>query len=120
MSLRALLTSMLGQVEGAYAVMLMGYDCIAIDEVHQGEAGFDVQTMAVEYGTVIREIRRTIEVVGAGSMEELTITTTHSRMIIRVLNDEFFAAFVLAKDGNLGKARYLLRAKALQLMESVA
>lgn len=119
MSLRELLTSMLAQVDGSYAVMLMGYDCIAIDEVHQGHAGFDVQTMAVEYGTVIKEIRRTIEVVGAGAMEEITITTALSRMIIRVLNDEFFAAFVMAKDGNLGKARYLLRAKALELVESV-
>ncbi len=120
MSLRELLTSMLSQVEDAYAVMLMGYDCIAIDEVHQGTAGFDVQTMAVEYGTVIKEIRRTVEVVGAGEMEEITITTACSRMIIRVLNDEFFAAFVLPKDANLGKARFLLRAKALELVESVA
>ena len=119
MSLRERLTQMLEQVEGAYAVMLMGYDCIAIDEVHQGSAGFDVQSMAVEYGTVIKEIRRTIEVVGAGEMEEIAITTASSRMIIRVLNDEFFAAFVLAKEGNQGKARYLLRAKALELIEAV-
>lgn len=52
-------------------------------------------------------------------MEEITITTANSRMIIRVLNDEFFAAFVLAKEGNLGRARYLLRAKALELVEAV-
>lgn len=119
MSLRETLTMMLEQVDGAYSVMLMGYDCIAIDEIHQGAADFDVQTMAVEYGTVIKEIRRTIEVVGAGAMEEITITTAHSRMIIRVLSDEFFAAFVLPKSGNLGKARYLLRAKALELIEAV-
>ncbi len=119
MSLRELLTTMLEQVEGAYAVMLMGYDCIAIDEIQQGVADFDVQAMAVEYGTVIKEIRRTIEVIGAGEMEEITITTARSRMIIRVLNDEFFAAFVLSKNGNLGKARYLLRAKALELVEAV-
>lgn len=42
-----------GTVEGAFAVMLMGYDCIAIDEVQKGEAGFDVQTMAVEYGMAL-------------------------------------------------------------------
>jgi len=113
------LTSMLGQLDGAFAVMLMGYDCIAIDEVFQGAAGFDVQAMAVEYGTVLKDIRRTIEVVGAGEMEEVTITTARSRMIIRVLNDEYFVAFVLPKNANLGKARYLLRAKALALVEAV-
>jgi predicted regulator of Ras-like GTPase activity (Roadblock/LC7/MglB family) len=119
MSLRELLTLLLGQVEGAFAVMLMGSDCIAIDEIQQGEAGFDVQTMAVEYGTVIKEIRRTIEVIGAGEMEEIIINTTNSCMVIRILNEEFFAVFVLARDGNLGKARYLLRSNALALIEMV-
>lgn len=119
MSIRALLTSMVQQVEGAYALMLMGYDCIPIDEVHQGAAGFDVQAMTVEYATVIKEISRTVEVVGAGDMEEITITTKQSRMIIRVLNDELFAAFVLSRDANVGKARYLLRANALAMITSI-
>ena len=119
MPLRSLLTTMVEQVEGAYAVMLMGYDCIAIDEVHRGEPGFDVQTIIVEYATVIKEIRRTVEVVGAGGMEEITITTALSRVIIRVLNDELFAAYVMSKDGNAGKARYLLRSNALDLIRSV-
>ncbi len=120
MSLRELLTSILARLEDGYSVMLMGYDCIAIDEVHSGNPGFDVQTMAVEYGTVLKDIRKTIELVGAGEMEEITITTANSRMIVRVINDEFFAACVLSKDANLGKARYLLRSNALNLIETVA
>lgn len=119
MSLRTLLTGMIQQVEGAYAVMLMGYDCIAIDEVHQGTPGFDVQMMTVEYATVIKEIGRTVEVVGAGDMEEIAITTKQSCMLIRVLNEELFAAFVLSRDGNVGKARYLLRANALSLIKAI-
>lgn len=119
MSIRAILNEMLQQVDGAYAAMLMGYDCIAIDEVHTGDPGFDVQLMTVEYATVIKEIRHTVEVVGAGDMEEITITTKSSRMIIRVLNEQMFAAFVLDRNGNIGKARYLLRAKGQELIESV-
>jgi predicted regulator of Ras-like GTPase activity (Roadblock/LC7/MglB family) len=120
MSLREQLQALLEQVEGAFAVMLMGFDCIAIDEIHQGEAGFDVQTMAVEYGTVVNEIRRTIAVVGAGEMEEVSITSANSCMVIRLLNDEFFAVVVLAKTGNIGKARYLLRLKERELLEAVS
>ncbi len=120
MSLRDQLQKLLGEVEDAYAVMLMGYDCIAIDEAHRGNADFDVQLMAVEYGTVIKEIRRTIDVLGAGAMEEVTITTASSRMIVRVLSDEYFAAFILPKGANLGKARYLLRVKALDFIEAVS
>ncbi len=119
MSLRALLTGMSQQVEGAYAVMLMGYDCIAIDEVHVGTPGFDVQMMIVEYATVIKEIQRTVEVVGAGDMEEITITTKQSSMILRVINEDLFAAFVLSRDGNVGKARYLLRTNALAMLQAL-
>lgn len=119
MSLRTLLTGMIQQVEGAYAVMLMGYDCIAIDEVHQGDPGFDVQMMIVEYATVIKEIQRTVEVVGAGDMEEITITTKQSCMILRVMNEELFSAFVLSRDGNVGKARYLLRSNALAMIKAI-
>lgn len=119
MSLREILTSMLEQVDGAHAVMLMGYDCMAVDEVRRGEPAFDVQAMAVEYATVIREIRRTIEVVGAGAMEEMTITTTNASMVLRILNDDFFAVFVLSRTANQGKARFLLSARALDLIQSV-
>lgn len=119
MSLRALLTGMSQQVEGAYAVMLMGYDCIAIDEVHLGNPGFDVQMMIVEYATVIKDIQRTVEVVGAGAMEEITITTKQSCMILRVINEDMFAAFVLSRDGNVGKARYLLRTNALAMITAL-
>lgn len=119
MPLRDLLTSLMRRIEGAYAVMLMGYDCIAIDEVQQDEAGFDVQVMAVEYGTLIKEIRRTIQIVGAGEMEEVTISSANAQMIIRILNDQFFAVCIMAKDGNLGKARYLLRLNQQRLIEAV-
>lgn len=119
MPLRELLTEMVEQVDGAYAALLMGYDCIAIDEVHRGNPGFDAQAIIVEYATVIKEISRTVEVVGAGDMEEVTITTQQSRVIIRVLNDELFAAYVLSKEGNTGKARYLLRRNALELIRSL-
>lgn len=119
MPLRELLTSLISRIEGAYTVMLMGYDCIAIDEVQQGEAGFDVQVMAVEYGTLVKEIRRTIQIVGAGEMEEVTISSANAQMIIRILNDQFFAVCILAKDGNLGKARYLLRLNQQRLIDAV-
>lgn len=119
MSLKELLTSLAGRIEGVYAVMLMGYDCIAIDEVRRGEADFDVEVMAVEYGTLVKEIRRTIQIVGAGEMEEVAISSTNARMIIRLLNDQFFAVCILAKNGNLGKARYLLRLNRQRLIESV-
>ncbi len=119
MPLRPILKSMLDQVDGSYSAMLMGYDCIAIDEMNQGNPGFDVQMMTIEYATVIKDIRRSIEVIGAGAMEEMTITTRDSCMIVRMVSPELFAAFVMSKEGNLGKARYVLRSNAMALMKAI-
>lgn len=119
MSLKQLLSSILDQVDGACAIMLMGYDCIAIEEALRGEPGFDPQSMVVECGTVIREIRRSIELVGAGQTDEIIITTTSSSLVVRLLCDEYFVALVLNKGGSLGKARYLLRLKSLELQDTV-
>lgn len=119
MPLRPILKSMLDQVEGSFAAILMGYDCIAIDEVHQGDPGFDVQLMTIEYATVIKDIRKSIEVIGAGAMEEITITTQESCMIIRMVSPDLFAALVMPKSGNLGKARYVLRANAAALLQAI-
>lgn len=119
MSLKQLLSSMLKQVDGACAIMLMGYDCISIEEAVCGEPGFDVQSMVVECGTVIREIRRSVEVVGAGVTDEIIINTTNSSLVVRLLCEEYFVAFVLHKGGSLGKARYLLRLKSMELQDTV-
>jgi hypothetical protein len=40
-------------------------------------------------------------------------------MVLRVINKGLFAAFVLSRDGNLGKARYLLRANVLPMIKAI-
>ncbi|CAH2032163.1 roadblock/LC7 domain-containing protein [Trichlorobacter ammonificans] len=119
MSLRELLESLIGRIEGAHAIMLMGRDCIAVDEVRRDTAGFDVQAMAVEYATVVKDIRRSIDVVGAGDLEEMTVTTANAVMVVRILNEEFFAVMVLSRDANPGKARFLLSTVVPELIRSV-
>lgn len=119
MSLRHLLESLIGRIEGAHAIMLMGRDCIAVDEVRRDEAGFDVQAMAVEYATVVGDIRRTVDVVGAGTLEEMAVTTTNAVMVVRILSEEFFAVMVLSRDANPGRARFLLNVAAPDLIRSL-
>jgi hypothetical protein len=40
--------------------------------------------------------------------------------VIRLLNDEYFVAMALRPTGNLGKARYLLRVQANELLERLS
>jgi predicted regulator of Ras-like GTPase activity (Roadblock/LC7/MglB family) len=108
---------MVERVDGAMAAVVMGYDGIAIDEVVRDGVPLDVQLLAVEYATLLKEIKRTVDVLRTGVMEEVTIATGEVRIVIRVLNDEFFVVLIMQGDGNFGLGRYLLRLNAPHLRD---
>lgn len=115
MSLRDTLTEIVEHVEGGVAAIIMAYDGIPIDEIVVGKTDFDVQLLTIEYATVLKEIRRVAEVIKVGEMEEVAITTSQVRVVMRVLSDELFVVLIMAKDGNFGKGRHLLRLKSYDL-----
>ena len=120
MSLRETLREIAVNVEGALAVMIMGYDGIAVDEISVEQTEFDMQLLSVEYATVLKEIRRSVEVIKAGDMEEVSITTDQTCVAIRVLSDELFIVLIMKRDCNFGKGRYLLRLKSEELANTLA
>lgn len=109
MSFRAILQGLVEGVEGGQGAVIMGYDGIPIDEYMRADLAFDIQLLSVEYATLLKEIKRTVEVLRTGEMEEVSIATGLTRVIVRPVNEEFFVVFVLGKDGNFGKGRYLLK-----------
>lgn len=119
MPLKDTLNGIIAHVDGALAACVMAYDGIAIDEVIQQETGLDLQLLTVEHATVLRDIRRTVEVVKAGEMEEVVVTTSSLMVIMRVLNDELFAVLIMTRNGNLGKGRYMLHLKSFDLLREL-
>ena len=109
MPFRETLKSLVDNVDGGQGAVIMGYDGIPIDEYIKEDVSLDVQLLSVEYATLLKEIKRTIDVLKTGEMEEISIATAHSRVIVRPVNQEFFVVFVLDRDGNFGKGRYLLK-----------
>jgi predicted regulator of Ras-like GTPase activity (Roadblock/LC7/MglB family) len=120
MSLRETLTAIVQNVEGALAVMIMAYDGIPVDEVCVKQTEFDMQLLSVEYATVLKEIRRSVELIKAGDMEEVSINTDQTTVAIRVLNDDLFLVLIMKRDCNFGKGRYLLRLKSFELAEELS
>lgn len=109
MSFRESLKLIVEQVDGAVGAVIMGYDGIAIDEWIRPEESLDVQLLAVEYATLLKEIKRTVDVLKTGAMEEVTISSGQLRIVIRAISEEFFSVLLLESEGNFGKGRYLLR-----------
>lgn len=119
MSLRETLKSIVTNVEGAMAVIVMANDGIPIDEAVVEQSVYDIQLLSVEYATVLKEIRRAVDVIQAGSMEEVSISTSQTRVVVRVLNDELFVALILLHEGNFGKGRYLLKLKSIDILQEL-
>lgn len=120
MSLRESLAGIMNNVDGALAAIIMAYDGIPIDEVAVEQSEFDMQLLSVEYATVLKEIKRAIDVIKMGSLEEVSIATSRTCVVVRVLNDELFIALIMNRDGNIGKGRYLLKLKSFEVLRELS
>jgi predicted regulator of Ras-like GTPase activity (Roadblock/LC7/MglB family) len=120
MSLRDALNTIVQSVDGALAAIIMAYDGIPIDEVIVEQSEFDMQLLSVEYATVLKEIKRAVDVIKMGDLEEVTITTSSICVVVKVLNDDLFAALILNRDGNIGKGRYLLKLKSYEILQELS
>ncbi len=118
MELRETLRGIVEKVEGGRGAVIMGYDGIPIEE-HIPAGTSDLQMLAVEYVNVMKEVKRTVEVLKSGALEEILVTTERSRVIFRALSDDFFVMLALDESGNLGKGRYLLKCAAAGLCEEL-
>ena len=96
------------------AGVLMGFDGIAVDSYARPGA-VDVQTLSMELTHVIGQIRRSAQGAHLGGLREMQIGTEKLAMLIRLVSDDYFLVFGVPPDGNLGKARYLLRLLAPQI-----
>jgi predicted regulator of Ras-like GTPase activity (Roadblock/LC7/MglB family) len=96
-------------VEGAVACSLMGVDGIEVDTHLVGEADVDVKSLMVEYSGLFRGARDAAGALDAGGVAEFSVSTEKIWTVARMVSPEYFMAVALRPDGNLGKARYLLR-----------
>lgn len=117
MSIQVILKDLVEQTDGGLGAMVMGYDGIPLDEYICEDAPLDLQVLSVEYATVLKEVKKAVDVLNSGMLEEISINTDVSRVIIRILDEDLFAIGIVSADGNFGKARYLLRINAPRIRE---
>jgi predicted regulator of Ras-like GTPase activity (Roadblock/LC7/MglB family) len=115
MSFREHLEEVCRSVDGAFACSLMGVDGIEVDTHVQGGGELDVKSLLVEYSGVLRSAREAAEAHEAGGVAEIAISTDKLMAVARIVSPEYFMVVALTPDGNIGKARYLLRVTAPKL-----
>ena len=117
---KEILQTIVTQTPGSVGAVLMGYDGIAIEQyVNEGD-NVDLQLVAIEYSNVVKEIRKTAEILGTGDLQEVSVKTGRYFVIIHALTADYFVALTLTREGNFGKGRYLLMRDALRLRDALA
>jgi predicted regulator of Ras-like GTPase activity (Roadblock/LC7/MglB family) len=102
--------------DGGIASLLMDSSGIALESYSKDDAAFDINMVGVEFSVVVNSIRRATEMLEAGEAREVAVNTEKMTTIIRMLSEAYFLTLTIRPDGNLGKARYLMRTTAPKLL----
>ncbi|MEM7412955.1 MAG: roadblock/LC7 domain-containing protein [Myxococcota bacterium] len=124
MSFRSILTEIVQECGGGIGAVLMGADGIPIEEVvlgpvPDGALQDDFGTAGVEFGRILDEIRKASDSLEGGAVEETVVCLSQMSLVFRPVDEETFLALVVTPDGNLGKARYLLRRHLLAIRQEL-
>ena len=114
MSFAVLLREIVDGCDGGIGAALMGIDGIPIEQVMNSNAppsplGEDIATAGTEFGRILEEIRKAADAVAGGAVQEATIVLSRVVLVLRSVDEDSFLVLAIAPDGNLGKARYLIR-----------
>jgi len=115
MSFDAILEEIVNACGGGLAAALMGNDGIPIVEVVSERDGVreilveEIGTAGAEFGRILAEIAKASDALGGGWVHETAVVLSRFTLIFRNVDDETFLVVAIAPDGNLGKARYLIR-----------
>jgi predicted regulator of Ras-like GTPase activity (Roadblock/LC7/MglB family) len=124
MSFRSILRSIVEECGGGLGAVLMGVDGIPIEEyvtdrIPEGPLQEDIGSAGVEFSRILEEIRKAADSLGGGAVTETIVALARMNLVFRPIDGETFLALVLATDGNLGKARYLIRRHLLAIRQEL-
>ncbi len=122
MSFESILERIVGECGGGTGIALMGSDGIPIVNLPgpEAEANPLADEMAgVELSRVLGEVRKASDALGGGAVDQITIRLTSFTLTVAEADEDVFLVLAQRPDGNLGKARYLIRRHMLALREEL-
>lgn len=116
MSFDQILQAIVDQSGGGRSAALMGLDGIAIAQA-TATAGVDsddplagdVTSAGIEFGRIVSEMTKVSDSIGTGRLLESVLTLARATLIFHTIEEDLVLVLALRPDGNLGKARYLIR-----------
>ena len=119
MVFQKILQDIIQGVEGGLAGLVIARDGIALETYVRDDSagGVDIQALGVELVTLTGEIGRVTQALGSEGFEELSLVLPAHVAVMRMITPEYFLVVLLGRDGNFGKARYLMRRDSPRLRQ---
>jgi predicted regulator of Ras-like GTPase activity (Roadblock/LC7/MglB family) len=116
MSFESILQTIVDESGGGRSAALMGLDGITI-AVARASAGIDaddplegdVTSAGIEFGRILADMTKASDSLDTGSVRESVVLLSRAMLIFHSVDEDLVLALALRPDGNLGKARYLIR-----------
>ncbi len=106
---KEILNEIFKNVEGVLSVVIAGNDGIPVETVEKESIPLGSEVVTAEMTNIIRSVSDFLNATQGGAPEEVVIKTERYIIVVRVINEDYFALVLLDYRGNLGKSRYLLR-----------
>jgi len=121
MSFELILQSIVDDGKGVLGVALMETDGIPIAQIQASRDVLegDVGSAGVEFGRIIGEVAKAGHALGGGQLRETVVTLERFTLIFHSIEEDMLLVVVLSPDGNLGKARYLIRRNLLAIRQEL-
>lgn len=116
MAFSDILKEVVAGTEGALGALIVGLDGIPVEE-YAVNRELDLQSMTVEYSSLLKEIEKGSQAAQLGTTREVTVIAEKAMIMLRRLNQEYFFVLIIKPDGNFGKGRFLLRMSVPKLLK---
>ena len=122
MSFQRTLQTIVDGCGGGFGAALMGLDGIAIDQVAPSDGPHaddplegDLTNAGIEFGRILSDVTKASDSIGTGEMRETVLTLDRAIFIFHTVDDDLVLVLAIHPDGNLGKARYLIRRNLIEI-----
>ena len=114
MSFESILEQVVSNCGGGLGIALMGNDGIPIVQVMAVEPdknplGDDLSVAGAEFGRILGDIHKASDSLAGGLLNEVVVELGRFTLIFREVEEDVMLVLALTPDGNIGKARYLMR-----------
>ena len=114
MSFESVLQKIIDGCGDAIGVALMGNDGIPIVHVRaqnavESQLGDDLSSVGAEFGRILGDIHKASDSLGGGLTNEVVIRLSRFTLLFREVADDVVLLLAIGPEGNIGKARFLLR-----------